>query len=361
MERFDALVLGGGPAGCAAAIRMRQSGARVALVERDDYTRPRPGEHLAGATRAHLDSLGLSLGKASTIVHSSPGVLSHWSADRVLRPYAASGEAAGIAVVRNRFDALLFARCAEVGVRVCLRARAGPFQREKHLWRAHVVLADGRNEELTADCIIDASGRRGAFARQRGARRIAHGDLVALVARLRLHGLQGAQSLLVVEACPSGWFSLSTNIEGQAIATHFTSSSAMRAARQRALEYWRIALADARVVQRNLAAQDATFESLDVYAAFPSRLDQCFGEGWIAVGDAAATFDPLGGQGVQFAFDSAARACEALRADPSLATLGPLYQQGVTARFERHVAGLRRVYGEADAIAPDIRVGIAAA
>ena len=44
MSDPQVIVLGGGPAGTATAIRCVQSGLRVALVERESFPRHRPGE-----------------------------------------------------------------------------------------------------------------------------------------------------------------------------------------------------------------------------------------------------------------------------------------------------------------------------
>src|SRR5262249_50722034 len=48
------------------------------------------------------------------------------------------------------------------------------------------------------------------------------------------------------------------------------------------------------------------------FAANSSRLDRAAGENWLAIGDAAMAFDPLSGQGVYKALQSACRAAEAI-------------------------------------------------
>jgi 2-polyprenyl-6-methoxyphenol hydroxylase-like FAD-dependent oxidoreductase len=69
------------------------------------------------------------------------------------------------------------------------------------------------------------------------------------------------------------------------------------------------------------------------------------GHGWIAVGDAAAAFDPLCGQGVELALESAFRAFEATSAGS--ARLAPLYQSAITDRYRRHLMRRAEVYDEA--------------
>ena len=60
-ERADVLVIGGGPAGAAAAARLAASGLRVVLCERQAAPRPQVcGEYVSAAAAAELDQLGLA-------------------------------------------------------------------------------------------------------------------------------------------------------------------------------------------------------------------------------------------------------------------------------------------------------------
>jgi 2-polyprenyl-6-methoxyphenol hydroxylase-like FAD-dependent oxidoreductase len=56
--RFDVLVLGGGPAGCAAVIELAGQDRIVALVERSEYDADRVGDTPAPEAVPWLDRLG---------------------------------------------------------------------------------------------------------------------------------------------------------------------------------------------------------------------------------------------------------------------------------------------------------------
>src|SRR5687767_13155715 len=57
---FDALVIGGGPAGSASAILLAQNGWAVALVERMEFPRAKVcGEYLSASNLPLLDRLGI--------------------------------------------------------------------------------------------------------------------------------------------------------------------------------------------------------------------------------------------------------------------------------------------------------------
>ena len=96
-------------AGAAFAIRAARAGASVVLVERRGFDEMRPGEHLSGHVRGALDALQIPARDFAGIVTSSPGIVSLWTGGAPLtKPYAATGGAPALRVVRHRFDALLF-------------------------------------------------------------------------------------------------------------------------------------------------------------------------------------------------------------------------------------------------------------
>src|SRR6185295_11868055 len=53
-------------------------------------------------------------------------------------------------------------------------------------------------------------------------------------------------------------------------------------------------------------------EEPSLHSASSQRLDVCAGDGWLAVGDAASTFDPLSSQGVMNAVQSGIHASRAI-------------------------------------------------
>ena len=59
---LDVLVIGGGPAGSACAIRLARGGARVAIVEASEFSRFRIGETIAPSVRPLLAQFGVEAG-----------------------------------------------------------------------------------------------------------------------------------------------------------------------------------------------------------------------------------------------------------------------------------------------------------
>ena len=116
----DVLVVGGGPAGAAAAIACALRGHRVLLCEREPGGRERPGETLHPGVEPLLAQLGVADRWASVVGARHSGIWIEWGGPRRFEAFGgdASGPWSGFQVWRADFDALLLARAGEAGVDV---------------------------------------------------------------------------------------------------------------------------------------------------------------------------------------------------------------------------------------------------
>lgn len=356
---IDFLIVGGGPAGCAFAILAARAGASVVLVERDDYQQFRPGEHLAGRVRPMLDALQVSRDEASTFTTISPGIHSSWSGDEPeLKLYGATGQSLGLCVLRHRFDELLSRSACDAGATVLLGSKLASIERRgTHAW--NVSISDGADAQrqkrhLVAGSLVDASGRNAFVARMQGARRIHHGDLVAIVRWLEMEEPPARpHTMLTVESCAYGWWSVSI-ADRTLAATLYTSTAMMRAARATHDQWWTLALGDTQEIDPLVRNCRSTLGSTRVYSACPSRSSRLAGDGWITIGDAAIALDPLSGQGVGLALETAFRAFEAARVDPLWTHLGKVYSDALISKFQTHLEKRMTVYEEAAAVLPEM-------
>lgn len=121
-RQFDAdiAVVGGGPAGSAAAIACAQRGLRVVLFERDTFARERPGETLHPGIEPLLAQLGVADRLADVVGARHAGIFIEWGGPRRFEPFGADAGGAwtGFQVWRQDFDALLLERARETGVAV---------------------------------------------------------------------------------------------------------------------------------------------------------------------------------------------------------------------------------------------------
>src|SRR5215510_13158227 len=120
----DVVVLGGGPAGAAAAITLTRAGRSVVVIEKSQYAQPRIGETLPPAARPRLVELAVWEPFLAAGHLPSPGVLSVWGEDElyethfIFNPYGQ-----GWHLDRQRFDTMLAQAARQAGARLCCDAQ----------------------------------------------------------------------------------------------------------------------------------------------------------------------------------------------------------------------------------------------
>jgi flavin-dependent dehydrogenase len=283
---YDVTILGGGPAGCATALALkrRAPGLQVALFEQSDYSSRRVGETLPPPTQRLLTDLGVWDAFLRTDPVASSGSRALWgSASSYDHEFIYSPYGRGWHVDRRRFDVMLAREAERAGVHVVRGSRDQPASqaREPH----HTF-------------IVDATGRRSAYARARGARHVVLDQLVALVVFLRAEASRSQpDTYTAIEACEEGWWYSALLPEDEIAAIFMTEASVLRRTGWRTSEQWSALLSKAPHTADRLAGAVPLAPPI-VHAAASQRLDRFAGDGWLAVGDAASTFDPLSSQGI---------------------------------------------------------------
>jgi len=161
----DVFIVGGGPAGAAAARLLASWGWSVFLASRPAAaSHPSLAESLPPSTRKLLDFIGLAGAVDSANFHPNFGNISQWAQTG----HSTTTDVAGYHVSRARFDAVLRRAAARAGARlvdaIVRRVEPGAPSRVEY------VGADGRTHSVHAPFVLDCSGRAGVVAR-RGWRR----------------------------------------------------------------------------------------------------------------------------------------------------------------------------------------------
>jgi flavin-dependent dehydrogenase len=165
---FEVAIVGAGPAGTSAAIRLALNGARVLLLEEKKFPRAKLcGEFISPECMGHFQQLGvmdqmLAAGANSlreTVFYSARGhhvaVPSEW--------FTSGASALGLS--RSEMDQRLLERAAAIGVTVLEGAHAaGPTIENDFVCGVKVKTSSGETE-YRAGLTIDATGRTRALAR----------------------------------------------------------------------------------------------------------------------------------------------------------------------------------------------------
>ena len=304
----DVAVLGGGPAGATAALRLSALGLDATIIEASRYDRPRVGETLAPAARPLLRRLGLEEAVAGLQPVVSHGNVSAWGSEEVrARSFVFQPHGHGWHLDRSRFDEELCRGAARAGATVLAGEQiTGVLQAPNGSW--HLRLRG--DDEISSRAVINAAGRSGGFARALRAGRRVHDHLVGVV--VRYPGPVRDDGYTLVEAEPHGWWYSAPLPSGGLIVMHMTDADLCR----------RAGLSDARAWARRLDGIPHTAARVGdlspasrprVFSSISHRLhrDQ-YDAPWVAAGDHAMAVDPLSSSGILRAIVSGEAAANAI-------------------------------------------------
>jgi flavin-dependent dehydrogenase len=302
-EAFDVLIAGGGPAGMAIAIELAPALA-VAVVDPGSSRRVH-GETLAPGSRPLLTRLGVQETFLRDGHARCEGTMAAWgSAEVRFTDYLLHPERNGWRVDRDAFDRMLAAEAARRGATV-VRESVHDVRRDSDRW---LVTTD--EQELSAQLIVDATGRHAAIARRLGARKLVSDQLVGIAGLLEPRSAIEHAAFPLIESRENGWIYSAVVPSGDIVVIAMTDSDI--AHDLRGADSWQRWLANAPHTHRRTAGAKLR-ETIAVASASSHRLDPIAGDAWLAAGDAAAAFDPLSSQGITSSLRGGIDAASAIR------------------------------------------------
>jgi flavin-dependent dehydrogenase len=224
--------------------------------------------------------------------------------------------AAGVGwrVDRRAFELELAAAARETGVNWRYDHRVvACHRRTPRGWMVRVLTTRGP-QTLSADLVVDASGRAARLARLLGVRRVRYDRLIGAVC----YGSTGTparddptfdpdppaeDSTTVIEAVPDGWWYSLFLPSRRLIAAFLTDGDLLDGIRILPWSDPSALSAHAPTTRSRLLTIDdpKRWDGPHICSAHTSRLTAVSGPDWLAVGDAAVTFDPLASYGISSA------------------------------------------------------------
>ena len=329
MTRWDAVVVGAGPAGSATARFLAQAGARVLLLDRAQFPRDKPcSEYLSPQSTRVLERLG-----ADVVAAVEAAAPAHLYGMKLVAP---SGRVAvgrfaanhgwhpprpyGFALPRTVFDTILRDAAVRAGVEAWEGAAVEDLVYDAGAVGGVVVRTDnGQRTTLHARVVIGADGLNSVVARRLGVRTEHAPRRVAYTAHVA--DVQGVGDAGEMHVGQSGYVGLGPVGGGVTTVALVLPLAAVRA--------------DGRDLRRDFFAELERFPGLAgrfaarrlvrrvlVTGPFARWSRRTTADGALLVGDAADFFDPFTGQGIYAALRGAELAADVLI--PALAAAGPV-------------------------------------
>lgn len=314
----DVIILGAGPAGAIAALNLAPT-HRVVMLDRRRAPPLRIGESLSAAARRLLSAMGLWESFMRERHAPSHGDRTQWGSEAIAdAEFRRDPSGPGWHVDRARFETWLREAARSRGASLLCPVAPRAVERRRDHW--HLALEGTAPLELRARALIDASGRSSWLARHLGARRVVDDHLVCGWTRIASPGGVSAAppQLTHLVAEPDGWW-YSAPLPGAMRMLAFHTDADLEAARDAADRSALLArarrsplLAELLGLGAHVAKQQA--QAREAHALVPAHggaLAPAGGDGWLAAGDAALSFDPLASQGLLHSMFTGLAAAEA--------------------------------------------------
>jgi geranylgeranyl reductase family protein len=318
---FDAIVIGGGPSGSAAATRLAQRGHRVLLLEKEQFPRFHIGESMLPCSLPLIEQLGAMprlkaadfLPKYAAEFVTADGLVKRRYA---FRDGLVQGAPSAYEVDRSEFDQLLLDNAAEQGVDVRQGAQVIRFDLDaKPGVSVTARLEDGSELTFQAQMLIDASGQASMLAGRLGLREMDQ-ELKNFAVFSHYEGAARAsgeeEGDISVVLVPGGWWWV-IPLRNNRTSVGLVGPSRQLRGQKPDEAYFNEQIASIPYLRERLASATrvAPVRSVSDYSYVSRKL---VGDRFVLIGDAAAFIDPVFSTGVYLGLVGAFRAAEAVDA-----------------------------------------------
>lgn len=346
MENYDVAVIGGGPAGSTAAILLTRAGRKVIVLERDKFPRFHIGESLLPFSMATFARLGLEEKLRAGFAEKYGGEIAEAGGEKATKFYFKDGFGArtdrSYQVLRSDFDKMLLDHARESGAEVCEEITVDDVIFSADHCEVGMKRRDGRQREVRAKYVIDASGRNSIIGTKfKLKKNYEHLKKLSLFAHYegveRESGIDGTLTRMVRTL--RSWFWV-IPLKGDRTSIGIVlEAEDFKNSKLAAEEFFERALAEQPLL-RDRIGEGRRVSQVYTAADFSFRNTKLVGDRWLLAGDAAGFIDPVFSSGVFLAIFAGEKAADALHE----AIDRPHRRRRLFASYERAVNRAMDVY-----------------
>jgi len=305
----DITIVGAGPAGCASALALKNSGMRVLLLDKAEFPREKTcGDSVPAATMLNLENI--DPGIYDSFLQTVP-----FNAFRRSSLVFPSGKSLtvdwplpGYLVYRHDFDAFLLGRVhADTPCKVITGLKVTDYERFGNFFQISTRRAESAGPKIICSRIIGADGAP-SFAARRLAGRNPDPSLYGQAIRCyyeKVTGMDtGAAFVFVHPKFFPGYFWLFPMADGRVNAGFGMPEKWRNRKGKTLLDLFTRFTEEHPVVRKMLSGSRQVTPLKGGMVPFAMKWQPCSGPGFYLAGDAASLVDPLSGDGIQFAVKS---------------------------------------------------------
>lgn len=312
-------IIGAGPAGCSCAIALLKAGVgEVALIDNSKTGKFHIGESIPPNMNQVFRQLGIYEAFVAEGHEPCYGSCSYWGNDRkgyndsILSPFGH-----GWHLDRATFNDFLVHEAVNRGAKIFKHSYQSSIKTES----GHQLIIKneyGNEVVLDASFVVDASGTRSVFATERGSKKTQDTPLVCLGQRFKAKGEIEVSKLTHLESVEHGWWYAARVPGQQLLVTLYTNADTVKKHNLQLLKNWTSFLHKTQNTSKwikNLKPGDG---KLLGFSATSFCLDKIVGKNWIAIGDAASSYDPITSQGIIKSITQGIQAAEIIANTPDI-------------------------------------------
>ncbi|WP_417785192.1 NAD(P)/FAD-dependent oxidoreductase [Tenacibaculum sp.] len=298
----DILIIGGGIAGCIAAISLVNH-YNVTLLDKLVEPVDRIGESLAPAAQRILKELDLLENESDTvkqtIFRNNLGMQSYWGSNQLqIVDHIRNPDGFSRSLDRKNFEVYLRKIASERGVNCIWGTRLSNSSYEDNYWKVTTKSDDLKSRithTIQAKFVIDATGRQSHFTKSLGIQRTSYDKLISCWMSLP-NTQENTMSTIVADEL--GWWYSAVVPDNKRVIAFQTDADLVDRNTFKHVNTFLSFAKEHKLIQPLIEGNKATVNFHGTVSANSTRLEQATGKQWVALGDAAMSFDPLSSQGM---------------------------------------------------------------